>query len=154
MKKFAANGYLLGSSIAAVKRARFLVFPSEWYEGLPMTIIEAFACGVPVIASRLGTMEEVVDHGRTGLHFTAGDSADLAAKVEWAWSHPAEMEAMGRAARAEFEAKYTAGRNYEMLMAIYARAIAARREAAPSTETTVRQDVPSTPVDSYQGVSQ
>jgi glycosyltransferase involved in cell wall biosynthesis len=71
-------------------------------------------------------MEEIVTDGRTGLHFTPGDADDLAAKVEWAWAHPEEMAAMGRAARAEYEAKYTAERNYEMLMEIYTKAIAAR----------------------------
>jgi glycosyltransferase involved in cell wall biosynthesis len=113
-------------TIAAVKNACVLVFPSECYENFPMSIAEAFACGVPVICSRLGTMEEIVADGRTGLHFEPGDPEDLAAKVEWAWSHPREMEEMGRQARAEYEAKYTAERNYEMLMEIYAKAIAAR----------------------------
>jgi glycosyltransferase involved in cell wall biosynthesis len=105
--------------IAALKGARFLVFTSEWYENFPMTIAEAFACGVPVICSRLGAMQEIVVDGRTGLHFTPGNAGDLAAKVEWAWAHPEEMAAMGRAARAEYEAKYTAERNYQMLMKIY-----------------------------------
>jgi glycosyltransferase involved in cell wall biosynthesis len=112
-------------TIAAIRQARFLVFPSEWYECFPMTILEAFAGSVPVIASRLGGMEEIVADGRTGLHFTAGDAEDLAAKVDWAWTHPREMAEMGRAARAEYEAKYTAARNYEMLMQIYERAVAA-----------------------------
>ena len=101
-----------------LKRARFLVFPSEWYEGLPLTIAEAFACGVPVVASRIGSMIELVEDGRTGLHFTPGDPADLASKVEWAWTHPMEMAEMGRNARAEYEAKYTAKQNYERLMEI------------------------------------
>jgi len=101
-----------------IKRAKFVVFPSEWYEGLPLTIAEAFACGVPVIASRLGSMSEIVTDGVTGLHFEAGNPSDLAAKVEWAWSHSDEMARMGRAARAEYEAKYTAERNYKMLMTI------------------------------------
>jgi glycosyltransferase involved in cell wall biosynthesis len=79
---------------------------------------------VPVIASRLGVMEEIVADGRTGLHFRPADPEDLAAKVEWARTHPKEMEAMGRAARAEYESKYTAERNYQMLMEIYERAIA------------------------------
>ena len=113
-------------TLATIKQARFLVFPSEWYEGLPMTIVEAFACGVPVIASRLGTMAEIIDDGRTGLHFSPGDPRDLAAKVEWATSHPEAMDRMGRAARAEFEAKYTAAHNYERLMQIYA--LATRRQ--------------------------
>ena len=107
---------------AEMKRARFLVFPSEWYEGLPLTIAEAFACGVPVVASRIGSMIELVEDGRTGLHFEAANAADLAVKVEWAWNHPEEMAAMGKAARAEYEAKYTGPRNYEMLMEICRRA--------------------------------
>ncbi len=110
-------------TLKAMKGARFLVFPSEWYECFPVTIVEAFACGVPVVASRLGAMEEIVGDGRTGLHFTPGDSDDLAAKVEWAWTHPERMEEMGREARAEYEAKYTAERNYQMLMDIYKRAM-------------------------------
>jgi glycosyltransferase involved in cell wall biosynthesis len=119
------------TTLAAMKRAQFLVFPSEWFEGLPMTIVEAFACGLPVIASRLGTMGEVVQEGRTGLLFTPGDAADLAAKVEWARSHPTEMAAMGRAARLEFEAMYTAPRNLELLLSAYHRAIDARRLEQP-----------------------
>ena len=105
--------------IPILKRARFLIFPSEWYETFGRVAIEAFACGVPVIASRLGAMQEIVADGRTGLHFTAGDADDLAAKVAWACTHPEEMQAMGRAARAEYEAKYTAERNYDMLMEVY-----------------------------------
>src|SRR5882724_4502016 len=107
--------------------ARFLVFPSVWYEGFPMTIAEAFACGVPVIASRLGSMAEIVTDGKTGLHFTAGDDRDLAAKVEWAWTQAEEMEEMGRAARREFEEKYTSAANYKRLMEIYEMAMANRR---------------------------
>jgi glycosyltransferase involved in cell wall biosynthesis len=110
-------------TIAALKRSRFLVFPSEWYETFGRVAAEAFACGVPVIASRLGAMEEIVADGRTGLHFTPGSAGDLAAKVEWAWAHLAEMAAMGRAGRAEYEAKYTPERNYAMLMGIYERAL-------------------------------
>lgn len=117
-------------AVAVLKLARCMVFPSQCYEGFPMTIAEAFACGVPVIASRLGAMAEIVEDGRTGLHFTPGDAADLAAKVDWAWSHSKEMEAMGREARAEYEAKYAAKRNYQLLMNIYQRAMASRSDGA------------------------
>ncbi len=103
-------------TIAIMKWARFLVVPSGWYETFGMCIAEAFACGTPVICSRLGAMQELVSDGRTGLHFSSGDPNDLAAKVEQAWSHPNEMIAMGREARAEYEAKYTAERNYQILM--------------------------------------
>ena len=105
-----------------MKDAKVLIFPSEWYEGFPMTLAEAFATGLPVMASRLGAMAELVDEGRTGLLFEAGNPEDLAAKVEWAWGRPEVMAEMGREARREYEAKYTAERNYEMLMEIYRRA--------------------------------
>lgn len=119
--------------LALMRRARFLVFPSEWYETFGRVAIEAFACGVPVIAARLGAMAEIVDAGRTGLHFTPGDSDDLASQVEWAASHPDRVAGMGRSAREEFEAKYTAVRNYEMLTRIY-RLAAERSGRVPAAE--------------------
>jgi glycosyltransferase involved in cell wall biosynthesis len=103
----------------AMKNARFLVFPSTWYEGFPVTIAEAFACGLPVICSRLGSMQEIVCDGRTGMHFEAGNAEDLARTVAFAWEHPERTTAMGHLARNEFEARYTPERNYEMLMEIY-----------------------------------
>ena len=102
-----------------VKRAKFVVLPSECYENFPMSIVEAFACGTPVICSRLGGMAELVDDHRTGLLFTPGDADDLAEKVEWAATHPADLAEMGREARREFELKYTAEKNYSYLMEIY-----------------------------------
>ena len=102
-----------------MKDALMLVFPSEWYEGFPMTIAEAFATGLPVVASRLGAMAEIVEDGRTGLLFEAGNPEDLADKVRWGWENPERMKAMGIEARKEFEDKYTAEKNYEMLMEIY-----------------------------------
>lgn len=105
--------------IAAMHQARFLVFPSGWFEGFPMTLVEAFACGLAIIASRLGSMAEIVTDGVTGLQFTPGDANDLADKVRWAWSHPEEMQEMGNAGRREYETKYTPERNLEMLLNIY-----------------------------------
>jgi glycosyltransferase involved in cell wall biosynthesis len=110
-------------TLAAINRARFLIFASEWYENFPMTIAESFACSTPVICSRLGAMEEIVSDGHTGLHFTPADSEDLAAKVEWAWAHPERTRAMGAQARAEYEDKYTAEKNYPLLLDIYRRAL-------------------------------
>jgi glycosyltransferase involved in cell wall biosynthesis len=115
--------------LGALRLARFLVFPSEWYENFPVTLAESFACGVPVICSRLGAMQEIVDDGYTGLHFSPGDAEDLAKKVEWAWNHPEEMKNMGNQARLEFEKKYTAEKNYVQLMEIYDSAIADMRNA-------------------------
>jgi glycosyltransferase involved in cell wall biosynthesis len=105
---------------ALMGEARYLVFPSTWYEGLPRTIIEAFAKGIPVVASNLGAMSTLVEDGRTGMHFAAGDPEALATSVQWAWSHPQAMAEMGHRARQEYEAKYTAERSYERLMTIWA----------------------------------
>jgi glycosyltransferase involved in cell wall biosynthesis len=121
-------------TLATMKKARFLVFPSEWYEGFPVTIAESFACGIPVICSRLGSMQEIVTDGLTGLHFQPGDAEDLAKKVKWAWEHPAEIDAMGRLARREFETKYTAARNIEMLEEIYEFAMTTRGKIAEVVE--------------------
>jgi glycosyltransferase involved in cell wall biosynthesis len=99
--------------------ARFLVCPSLWFEGFPLTVAEAFACGLPVICSRLGSLEEIVDTERTGVHVTPGDPADLALAVDWAWANERQMELMSRQARVEYERKYTAERNYRALMRIY-----------------------------------
>jgi glycosyltransferase involved in cell wall biosynthesis len=107
-----------------IKGARFLVWPSEGYnETFGLVAIEAFACGVPVLASRIGVAREIVRDGYTGLHFRPGDPSDLAEKAAWAWRHPNELQRMGEMARAEFEAKYTKERNYTVLMDIYERVV-------------------------------
>ena len=99
--------------------AALLIFPSEWYETFGRVAIEAFAKGTPVVASNVGAIAELVTPGQTGLLFRPGDAQDLAAKVEWALAHPEELMQMRRAARAEFEAKYTAEENYRRMMEIY-----------------------------------
>lgn len=126
--------------LALLQGSRFLVWPSEgYYETFGLIAIEAFACGVPVVASRVGAMAEIVEDGRTGLHFTPGDPQDLAAKIEWAWSHPEAMSEMGRAARQEYEAKYTAERNYGRLVDIYRQALEQLRRNAPSIEAPLAE---------------
>ncbi len=112
--------------IAAMQRSEFLVMPSTWYEGFPVTLTLCFASGLPVIASRLGAMAEVVEDGRTGLHFTTDDADDLAAKVRWAREHPDEMREMGRNAWRIYKEKYSSERNYELLIQVYEEAIGAR----------------------------
>lgn len=106
-----------------MKKAFVVLFSSEWYETFGRTIIESFACGKPVIVSNFGAATELVEEGRTGLKFRVGDANDLAAKVKWAWLHKREMAEMGHNARKEYELKYTADRNYQMLMDIYQAAI-------------------------------
>lgn len=113
-------GQLSREQVAAhMQQASVLVFPAEWYEPFGLAIAEAFATGLPVVASRIGAMTEIVRDGHTGLFFDPGDALDLAAKIAWASDHPAELSEMGRRARQEYESKYCADRNYQLLQAIY-----------------------------------
>ena len=119
-----ALGILYQTSVLKeMSRAAFLVMPSEWYEGFPMVLVEAFSQGLPVVTSRLGGMTEIVEDGKTGLHFEAGNSKDLAEKVQWMHDHPNECKKMGLNARKVYEQKYTPEKNYEMLMDIYQQVI-------------------------------
>ena len=105
--------------IELFKNARFLLWPSESYETFGLVAIEAFACGLPVIATRNGVMAEIVKDRETGLLFTSGDARELAETVQWAWNNPRAMREFGCRAREVYESMYTEERNYELLMSIY-----------------------------------
>jgi glycosyltransferase involved in cell wall biosynthesis len=109
----------LGETVAELRGARFLVFPSIWYETFGRVAVEAFACGVPVLAARIGAIAEVVMDGETGILFTPGDADELASGARWMWTHSGEVDRMGAAALRAYEAAYTPERNYEMLCGIY-----------------------------------
>jgi glycosyltransferase involved in cell wall biosynthesis len=115
---------------ALMKEASILVFPSEWYEGFSRVAAEAFATATPIVAAAIGASIELVEHGRTGLHFHPGDPEDLAAQIRWFFSHAEEHARMRREVRTEYEAKYTAQRNYQMLLEIYGSAL--ERAEAPA----------------------
>ncbi|HEX5451193.1 MAG TPA: glycosyltransferase [Candidatus Limnocylindrales bacterium] len=126
--RIVALGHLPADGVRAeLDRATALLVPSEWFEGFGLVIVEAFARQVPVLASRLGSLQEIVADGRTGRLFPSGDPAGLAAMLDWACDHPIELVAMGRAGRDDYQARYTAEANYPQLMAIYAGAMAQRQ---------------------------
>lgn len=102
-----------------MREAAYLVMPSVWYETFGLVMIEAFANRLPVIASNVGAMADLVEDGKTGLLFDAGSAKDLAEKLRWANARPEEMRRMGDAARAKYECYFTSDRNYEMLLAVY-----------------------------------
>ncbi len=111
-----------------VGRSVSLIFPSEWYETFGRVAAEAFARGTPVVAARIGAVAEIVDDGRTGVHFNPGDPEDLARRMTWVQNNPETLAEMRVAARQEFEEKYTEERNYRLLIEAYQRAIVDRQE--------------------------
>jgi hypothetical protein len=84
----------------ALAETDVLVLPSIWRENQPVSICEAMACGIPVIASNLGGIPELVEHGKTGYLFAAGNAAELAARMGELIASPALIESFGQAARA------------------------------------------------------
>jgi glycosyltransferase involved in cell wall biosynthesis len=105
--------------IDLMQKAAFLVFPSEVYENCPMTVIQAFATGLPVVASGHGSIAEMVHDGVTGRHFRPGDVEDLIHTISTVVDNQDGMGAFRAAARAAFEGRYTAARNYEQLSLLY-----------------------------------
>jgi glycosyltransferase involved in cell wall biosynthesis len=107
-----------------IQHASAMIFPSVWYEGFPMSILESLASGTPVIASELGSMAHTLIHGRTGLHFIPGDASSLSEQV---LSFSADQDLQSRlriGAREDYELKYTADINYSRLIDIYEAVIA------------------------------
>ena len=106
-----------------IEKSAFLVFPSEWYEGFPLTLLESMAIGRAVVATDLGARREMVRDGQTGLLYRSGDVRDLESKVRRLISDRSLCSAMGAAARQEYLAKYTPETNYQVLIRIYEEAV-------------------------------
>ena len=106
-----------------MKRCKAFICPSIWYEGAPLTIIEAFATGTPVIASRLGSMRESITDGFNGLHFTPGDAADLCAKTRLLVTKTEDNSTLYQNARQTYVEKYHADIHYNAILKIYKNAL-------------------------------
>jgi glycosyltransferase involved in cell wall biosynthesis len=113
------GGKLLSEVLDLMRNAEFLVFPSEWYETMGRTIMEAFAVGTPVVATNIGPPATMVVTGETGFHFQPGNVAELRGRVEWCSRNFDQLRALRGKAREVFEARYTGAANLEMLLAIY-----------------------------------
>jgi len=106
-----------------IEESAFLVFPSEWYEAFPLTLLESMAVGRAVVATDLGPRREMVRDGQTGLLYRSRDTQDLTSKVRRLISDPNLCATMGAAAREVYLAEYTPATNYETLIRIYEEAI-------------------------------
>ena len=103
-----------------MQRALALVLPSIWFEGFPLVVVEAYAAGTPIIASRIGSLAELVEDGVTGLLVEPSDPGALAVAMRWAIDHPEEMHRMGRQARARYEERYRGPTHLAALLDAYA----------------------------------
>jgi glycosyltransferase involved in cell wall biosynthesis len=111
------------------RRARFLVVPSQWHETFGLVAVEAMSHGVPVVASKIGGLQEIVRDGETGLTFEPGNAQDLAEKMRALWADPARCRALGEAARKRVAAHYSEEVYVKNLLAAYESAIEGARLA-------------------------
>jgi glycosyltransferase involved in cell wall biosynthesis len=114
-------GYLTGEALHhEVRRARAVVLPSECYENAPMTVLEAYALGKPVIGARIGGIPEQILEGRTGVTFTSGDPISLAAALRAMTDRTdVEVEELGRAGRQWVEQEFGIARYRDRMLDIY-----------------------------------
>lgn len=118
------NGYVAKSIlIEALATSRALIFPSEWYESYPLAIVEAFSMRKPVIASDLGSMPAIIEHGVNGMLFNPGDALDLAKAMEHLWSDDELQERFERGATDTYNEHMTPEAGHASLIQIYEKAI-------------------------------
>lgn len=106
-----------------LRQSRALLMPSLSFEGFPMTILEAFATGTPVISSALGSMSEIVQDCKNGLLFKAGDLSEFMARISLVSEDDALARRVSANARKSYESLYSPEVNYEQLISIYRVAI-------------------------------
>lgn len=120
-------GFQSGDNLRALFRdCRYVVLPSECYENCPMVVLEAFAAGKPVIASRIGGIPELVNHGEDGLLFEPGNSEELAKCMKMLIDNKAIAEEMGRKGRAKAEEQFSLEYHMDSLISIYSRLLSSR----------------------------
>ena len=106
-----------------MKKCKALIFPSIWYEGFPLTILEAFSTGTPVIASRLGAMAEIIQDRINGLLFEAGNPIALVEKIKDLDAKVELAAQLAVHARSSYLDHYTPEKNYSLLLDIYKKAL-------------------------------
>ncbi|MCG8607638.1 glycosyltransferase family 4 protein [bacterium] len=108
-----------------VRKSRFVVVPSEWFDNSPLVIYESSALGKPVIGARMGGIPELIEDNGTGFHFDAGNPDELAEKITHLNSRPALISEFGRRARAMAEREFEPGQHYNQMYAWYKELVSA-----------------------------
>jgi glycosyltransferase involved in cell wall biosynthesis len=106
-------------TLQVVREALMQIVPSEWFEGMPLVVLEAWGLGVPVVMSRVGSLTEMAGDNLRGLLFEPGDADQLATQVLRLQALPALREALTAAAHTRFVAEHTRERALETLLATY-----------------------------------
>ena len=106
----------------SITRSLFVLVPSLWYENMPYTILESYALGKPVVASRIGGISEIVKVGENGLLFEAGNLDDCEKKVTSLWENPDQVKRMGVNAKKLVMNRFSPSVHYKNLTQIYERA--------------------------------
>ena len=120
---FRLTGFLTSGRLREFyENSRIIVLPSVWYEGFPITLIEAMLHGKPVICSSIGGLVEIVEEGVTGLLVEPNNAKDLSEKIRYLWERPELCQKMGQAGREKALREYSHDIYYERLMKIYRRA--------------------------------
>lgn len=116
-------GYLQGDNLHSfIANSRALVIPSEGYENAPISILEAYALGVPVIGARIGGIPELIHVSETGVLFEPGDQEALSTRLSQLSSmNHGQLTQMGRTARDLVESQYSDPLRFTRLMELYAR---------------------------------
>lgn len=113
-------GYRIGEELKQlVARASFVVVPSEWYENCPMAVLEAMALGKPILASHIGGLSELVEDGKTGLLFEAGNVEELKEKMLFLWKNKDLRLKLGKKAREKAEKEFSLEKHCKELLNIY-----------------------------------
>ncbi|MDQ0493967.1 glycosyltransferase family 4 protein [Paenibacillus brasilensis] len=115
-----------------MSRAMYVMVPSIWYEGFPMTIVESYSVGTPVLCSRIGALEEVVEDGVTGFHFQHDDLENIKTVIRRAAAYE-NYAAMRQKVSDIYTARYTEEVNVKQLMAIYSEAMEERNDEAAAS---------------------
>lgn len=113
-----------GQLVGFYRNARFLVVPSLCFETFGLTAAEAMSHGLPVIASRIGGLPEIVEDGVTGILFEPGNAKVLAHKMKLLWENPDLCRRTGQAGREKAIREYSEDVYYKRLMAVYEKALA------------------------------
>ena len=105
------------------RKMKLMVFATRYYEGFPMTLLDAMVRKVPIVCTRIGGLPEIIEDGRTGLLFERGNASDLAAQISQLWGNASLREILSDAANRKVRDEYSAESVYQRLLRVYTEAI-------------------------------